>query len=157
VHQPLIRASTAGSPSTASSVGTSPWIAKMSVSTSRTSSTTSLAPATNGPTPHQRCPPSDRRRRCKSYPNELLTPLTPQINSLRCPIALATTPTPPHQQASPDLAGAAAGRHGEQAPLFPLVGCQPKSWPALSRGRLEALVGLAQMHSSSSQFPIDLI
>jgi hypothetical protein len=32
---------------------------KTSASTSRTSSTTSLAPATNGPTPHQRCPPSD--------------------------------------------------------------------------------------------------
>jgi hypothetical protein len=65
---------------------------KTSALTSRTSSTTSLALATNGPTPHQRCPPSDRRRRRKSYPGEHLTPLAPQINSPCHPIALATAP-----------------------------------------------------------------
>jgi hypothetical protein len=92
--------------------------AKTSVSTSRTSSTTSLAPATNGPTPHQRCPPPGHRRQCKSYSIELPTPLAPQINSPRHPIALATAPAPPLRRASPDLAGAAAGRRGEQAPLF---------------------------------------
>jgi hypothetical protein len=86
--------------------------AKTSASTSRTSLTTSLAPATNGLTPHQRCPPPDRRRRCKSYPDELATPLAPQINSLRRP------PAPPHRWASPDLASAAAGRSGERAPYF---------------------------------------
>jgi hypothetical protein len=66
--------------------------AKTSASTLRTSSTTSLALATNGPTPHQRCPPSDRRRRRKSYPGEHPTPLAPQINSPCHPIALATAP-----------------------------------------------------------------
>jgi hypothetical protein len=103
--------------------------AKMSASTSRTSSTTSLALVTNGPTPHQCCPPLDRRCRRKSYPGELPTPLAPQINSPRCPIALATTPAPPRRWASPDLAGAAAGRRGEQAPPFPPWAASP------SRGR----------------------
>jgi hypothetical protein len=130
---------------------------KASASTLCTSLTTSLAPATNGLTPHQRCPPSDGRHWRKSYPDELPTPLASQINSPCRPIALATAPAPPHRRASPDLAGAAAGHRGEQALLFPLVGYQTKSWLALRRGRLEATVGLAQMHSSSSQFSIDLI
>jgi hypothetical protein len=65
---------------------------KTSASTSCTSSTTSLATATNRPTTHQCCPPSNRRRRRKSYPSEHPTPLAPQINSPRRPIALATAP-----------------------------------------------------------------
>jgi hypothetical protein len=48
--------------------------AKTSASTLRTSSTTSLASVTNGLTPHQRCPPSDSRRWCKSYLGELPAP-----------------------------------------------------------------------------------
>jgi hypothetical protein len=131
--------------------------AKTSASTSCTSSTTSQVPAINGPTPHQRCPPFDRWRQRKSYLGELLTRLAPQINSPRRPIALATAPAPPRRRVLPDLAGATAGHRGEQAHLFPLVGCQPKSWPTLNRGRLEDMVGLAQMHSNSSQFLIDLI
>jgi hypothetical protein len=109
--------------------------AKMSASTSRTSSTTSLALVTNGPTPHQCCPPLDRRCRRKSYPGELPTPLAPQINSPCCPIALATTPAPPRRWASPDLAGAAAGRRGEQAPLFhPWATSPSRGWPITEAG-----------------------
>jgi hypothetical protein len=42
---------------------------------------------------------------------------------------------------------------GASSPVSP-VGCQPMTWPTNNRGRLEATVGLAQMHSSSSQFSI---
>jgi hypothetical protein len=57
-------------------------------------------------------------------------------------------PHHPRRWALKDSAGAAAGRHGERAPLFSPVGCQPKFWPALSWARLEAISEAAHFHSN---------
>jgi hypothetical protein len=102
--------------------------------------------------PHRRLPSPTHGRPVSFHP-----PHCPKSSSPSPRVTLAAAPT--HLIVGPTGIGRwhRLGAMGNDLPCFWLVGCQPKSWTALSRARVEDKVGLAHSYSSLSHFAFRLI